>query len=360
MANLLSRRIATLVAIVLATTAQDCDSTGNTGINGCRLQASSGNWGDGDDTGAWWRMDLSFDPEGYGRTPGCPIRILRPGERVFGGGVLYDHSPVTMETKLARATYMKILNSLNVKKFESRFRHTAYESSVRKYELFGEYNAATGRNTLADHDYMYIQVLDECCFDRQAAFAELKLDYGSDPNFSFTIGGDAIPLGNTSASWSISSRNGGHPHTYQWYRSGAPVGTGTSYTADVGTSDFTLRVDGRDVYDRTASAVMRVDVDGLSVALSGPSLVYSSEGGGSWSASTRGGYGPYTYHWYVDDDLFGSGETVDGYVGEGPHSLKVTVTDSRGNSNSAWMSVSGIGNQTCEPPPGQLACVTPG
>ncbi|MDP9348577.1 MAG: hypothetical protein M3P24_05490, partial [Gemmatimonadota bacterium] len=142
-------------------------------------------------------------------------------------------------------------------------------------------------------------------------------------------------------------------HTYEWYRDGVHVGSGGTYTGSTGTEPFDLSAQMTDAYGRIAWYTMRVDVDGVRVALSGPSQTWLSEGGGTWSATGIGGYTPYSFEWYVDGVYVGSGPTWSGYPGEGYHSLRVNVTDPRGKSDFTEMQVYGTGNESCA---GQNAC----
>jgi len=62
--------------------------------------------------------------------------------------------------------------------------------------------------------------------------------------------------------WTARVTGGQSPFHYQWFRNGVPVGTNSNdYTADTGTSDFSLSVEVTDAFDRT-------DTDGLFVTVS--------------------------------------------------------------------------------------------
>jgi len=173
--------------------------------------------------------------------------------------------------------------------------------------------------------------------------------------------GDEIPLRNTSARYGALSPSAGRPHTFNWYRDGAWVGSGATHTVSAGTADFSLRVDMGDVYGRTASSTLNVDVDGVRIAsLNGPSTVWASAGGGTWMATARGGTEPPVFNWYVDGEWVGAGESWTGYRpgAEGWFTLRVDVSNAGGATSSASREVSQIGAGTggCDPPPGQLAC----
>jgi hypothetical protein len=354
-------RLWAVACIALTTAAYNCDA-GTPYINGCKVEANQGGWGDfySDDN---FRIGPIFNSYEDNQTTGCPIAIVQPGERVYGGTTMYDYSPVSNEVKFARKARLKFINSVNVDKFNSEFRHAYFDTYVREYELFGYYPAATGRGTLNDHDFMSIRVIDTCCLDRSAAYAELKLDYGGDANFRFSIAGSEIPLANSSHTWTVSSPSGGHPHSYTWSRGSTPVGSGSSYTGNAGGSDFAFRVDGTDAYGRTAASVMHVDVDGVRTTLSGPTLVYASQNGGTWTAMATGGYPPYSYEWFIDDVSMGIGSnTWDGYTGEHNHTLRVRLRDALGAVHDARLDVQGLGrgDGSCDPVPPQLTCSVDG
>jgi hypothetical protein len=138
---------------------------------------------------------------------------------------------------------------------------------------------------------------------------------------------------------------------YQWYRDGTPVGNGSSYTATVGSTDFDLRVEVTDQTWSTVAAVFMVVPGGVEAAISGPSLVYSSAGGGTWTATGRGGTGAYTFTWYIDDVAVGTGPSLTTYPGEDAHTVRVDMTDSAGAFDSHSFRVTGVGrgDGTCEP-----------
>lgn len=143
---------------------------------------------------------------------------------------------------------------------------------------------------------------------------------------------------------------GTSPYTYHWYRDGAYVGTGASYTASAGTRDFILRAEATDATMATRAAIFPVRVDGIVATISGPYVVYLSEGGGTWTASAQGGTPPYSYGWYLDGDFVDTGSSYAGYPGEGTHVLRVDATDAAGKAHSDHFSVKGIGaDGGCDP-----------
>jgi hypothetical protein len=180
-----------------------------------------------------------------------------------------------------------------------------------------------------------------------------------------SISGPDLPLSNTSATWSASASGGTTPYSYAWYRNGQLVSNSTSYSAPTGASEFGLRLE---VTDQTLSVAAKdywVDVDGVRVGIAGPSTVYSSEGGGTWTATGRGGYTPYSFHWYWVGDNgtsvdLGTGASYTGYPAQGSGALTVTMTDAHGRTNEQSMQVLGIGDPYqsggCQPTPPAFTC----
>lgn len=92
------------------------------------------------------------------------------------------------------------------------------------------------------------------------------------------ISGPDVPLANENATWYGSAVGGTSPYTFQWYRNGSLVHTGSAYSANVGTAEFGLRLV---VTDQTQSSRWTdywVDVDGVRATVSGPTLIYYSGG----------------------------------------------------------------------------------
>jgi len=180
-----------------------------------------------------------------------------------------------------------------------------------------------------------------------------------------SISGPDVPLSNTSGTWTGGASGGSAPYSYAWYRNGQLVSNSSTYSAPTGTSEFGLRLE---VTDQTWSIATRdywVDEDGVRATLSGPRTAYSSQGGATWTATGRGGYTPYRFHWYWEAadgstiDL-GEGSTYSGYPGEGDGMLYVTMTDAHGRTSGQYLNVLGIGNPYesggCEPVPPAFTC----
>lgn len=311
-------------------------------VNGCFVEAKVGSWG-GLQSEADWRVGNSFNAYERNESPGCPIQVVNAGERVFGGSVVYDYSSSDRERKETRRAHLRFTNSRNEDQFFGEFYSEYGGMFVRVYEMFGEYPALTGRYAIDDNDFMIHRILSRCCED---AYLELKLDYKRDNGLAFNIVGPDIPAGGSRQTWNVRTSSGGHPHSYTWYMDGAGLGSGTTYTAAVPGSDFDLRVDARDIYGRTATTTVRVDVDGVRASLAGPEYVYSSDGGGTWSAAGTGGLEPYAFDWYVDDRWAGNGPTWRGYPGDGIHTLVVRMQDGRGAAHQASINIEGMNNDS--------------
>jgi hypothetical protein len=185
--------------------------------------------------------------------------------------------------------------------------------------------------------------------------ATLRIEY-TNSNLMTSIQGTTVPQSTTTQMWTAGVSGGASPYTYAWYRDGTLVSTGSTYTGAVGTTNFGLKVHVTDHAQSTRVAELRTQVDGVLTSVSGPTLVYSSQGGGTWTASGEGGYPPYTFDWYVDGVHRGNGSSWSGYPGEGEKELWVDMRDTRGATTRANTYVQGIGNETCEPVPPAVAC----
>lgn len=77
----------------------------------------------------------------------------------------------------------------------------------------------------------------------------------------------------------------------------------------------------------------------LSVSISGPSTMQPYEYG-YWSAARSGGVGPYSYAWYRDGVLVGTGATYSDAAGDYSFQLQLNVTDANGATATGYMYVS--------------------
>lgn len=300
-------------------------------LNGCFVREKSGEWGPG---------ELE-----YSGTLFCPIGILQPGERVVGRVDVIDR------TREYRYIEADIYDSFGRPEFE-RAQGVQIIDGENVFSMIVDYAAATGRNQVGDYDLLSLDVYR----GDFVSYLELELTTAQDNGLSARFSGSDIPLANSSPTWHVGSQSGGRPHEFEWYRDGHWVASGGKYTGPAGTTDFQLRVNTRDALGRTATNTMWVDVDGVRAAISGPSLVYASEGGGSWTVAGRGGYEPYSFDWYLDGTWVGNGSSFGGYPGENQHQFRVDMSDSRGATHSAHFNVTGVGNETCEPVPPALTC----
>ena len=232
-----------------------------------------------------------------------------------------------------------------------------YEQPARTYYRArpkAEYVAATGTGQVSDHDIAQFSGWKDGV---RKAWADLKITYRQS-SVSTNITGDRIPTPGSTSTWNAATTGGYPGYMYQWYRDGAPVGNGSSYTAAAGSSDFDLRVEVTDQTWSTVAAVFMVNPGGVEAAITGPALVYASGGGGNWTATGRGGTGAYTFEWYVDDVYAGSGPSLTTYPGENAHTVRVDMRDSAGafDSHSFFVRGIGSGDGTCEPVPPALTC----
>lgn len=277
----------------------------------------------------------------------CPVPLASPGtERKYAAGRVIDAG--TLDFYYAS---VKVKNSSGSTVADGI---TVFFSGIA--QLSEEYVAATGKKTFDDYDVAIFRAISRDA--TKSARGETKITY-QQSSLATRLTGTRIPAANTSQTWSAPTSGGVPAYGYQWYRDGQPIGTGSSYTANVGSTDFDLRVEVTDQTWSTRAAVLDVDVDGVEASISGPGEVYASDGGGTWSASGQGGIGPYTYEWYVSDVLVGSGPSWSGYPGDGTNALQVRMRDSAGAFTSRYKMVRGIRDsdgETCTPPPGARTC----
>lgn len=360
------RRVLLVAALPAVSNLPGCDSAGGT-LAGCRIeyQSPSGAW-DGDP----YELHPFIATVDYYQfeSGGCPVPILRPREQIRAAGTLFSSDVFgdgLNNTERARLTILDA-NRFTIKDDEQPFVILNIDS--KRADVQVDYPAVRAHGTISEKDLFQLRVLDYCChslFPQQRASIDLAISYESDAQFArIQVAGDPIPRSGDSRTWGAESPSAGRPHEYRWFRDGAPVGSGRTYTASVGTSDFDLRVDMSDTYGRTASNTLRVDVDGVRVeSFTGPLEVWASAGGGTWTASGRGGSAPYEYAWYVNDRWVGDGASWSGYnVGhEGAFTLRVDVRNAQGATHSASREIMqmGTGSGGCDPPPGQDACATP-
>lgn len=222
-----------------------------------------------------------------------------------------------------------------------------------------EYDAATGSQHVLNYNQLYDRGYFSVTNNQTASqpgdpFGEVRITY--QPTSATLVVGPTVPLGNTSHTWSANVSGGTQPYTYTWYRDGNWVGNGSNYTASTGTQDFHLLVEVADGAMAVRKAVMPVDVDGVRVAITGPTTVWYSQNGGTWTASVEGGYGPYEFDWFLNGLHYGSGEYFSLYPGEGHHDLLVRVRDASGTSHEGHKSVEGVGSETCAPIPPREIC----
>jgi hypothetical protein len=304
-------------------------------LKGCLVEEDSGDWADGSTLN-------------YGGDLACPIQIRQVHERVRRTPTILDRS-----SKYSRTEYA-VYNSTDDIVMDTREAYPRMHDDGELFVMPVDYESVTGHDQIGDVDHIDFNSYKDAGGALSVLGLELKTE--ADRGLFNSLAGDELPLSNSSRTYLTDSRGAGTPHEYQWYRNGAWIGSGTSVVVNTGSGDFTLRVDARDQYGRVSSSSKAVDVDGVRAAISGPSLVYASSGGGEWTVSGRGGYEPYTFQWYLDGYPAGESPAFGGYTGEGGHTLRVDMRDSRGGTHSTSFSVTGIGNEQCEPVPPAIAC----
>lgn len=276
----------------------------------------------------------------------CPVPLANPGnEKKYAAAKLFDLGEVDFyyaSVKVKNSKGETVANDATL------FFGTIAEPS-------DEYIAATGRKTFDDYDVGIFRAWSQD--SRKSAYGETKLTY-QESSLATKLTGTMIPSPSTTHTWDAPTSGGTPGYMYQWYRDGNPVGNGSSYTGDAGTTDFDLRVEVTDQTWSTKAAVLAVDVGGVAASIDGPTLVYASQGGGNWTANGLGGTGSYTFDWYLDEQWVGTGQAWSGYTGEGGHNLQVQIRDAAGafDSHSIFVTGIGSGDGTCDPVPPAVTC----
>jgi hypothetical protein len=285
----------------------------------------------------------------------CPVALANPGtETKYAGAQLYDYGLNDFDQGAA-IVYSSTGEMVGDERVRFHYIPTPLTDGTHwRAAPTAEYTAATGTKQVSDYDIAEFSAWRNGV---RRAWGNIKITYRQS-SVSTKLTGERIPTPGSTYTWDAPTTGGSPGYMYQWYRNGAPVGNGSSYTASAGSSAFDLRVEVTDQTWSTVAAVLMVNVGGVEASVSGPSLVYSSSGGGSWSATGRGGTGAYTFEWYLDGVYVGSGPAWGGYPGENSHTLRVDMGDSAGATDSQSFFVTGIGSGTgsCEPVPPALAC----
>lgn len=285
----------------------------------------------------------------------CPVALATPGtDTKYAGANLFDYGTKDFDEGVA-IVYNSKGEVVADEREEFRFVYNP-EPVARHWQARpkAEYVAATGTNQVNDYDIAEFSGWEDGV---NRAWANVKINYRQS-SVSTKLTGEQIPTPGSTHIWNAPTSGGSPGYMYQWYRNGAPVGNGSSYTASAGSSPFDLRVEVTDQTWSTVAAVLMVNVGGVEASVAGPTLVYSSSDGGTWNATGRGGTGAYTFDWYLDGTHVASGPSFSGYPGENSHSIRVDMRDSAGAFDSHSFLVRGIGSGdgTCEPVFPAVAC----
>jgi hypothetical protein len=284
----------------------------------------------------------------------CPVPIGARGEEKTAGARIFDNGAPDF-------TYAEVVMQNSERELLVR-RLFRFVSDGGRYGAVPRttYKAATGSyggfNLNNKFDYGIFAVTNNAVqASAQDPFGQVQITYTASAMLA-SVGGPTIPLSNSTHTWMANASGGIAPYTYNWYRNGTWVGNGSTYTGATGTQDFNLLAEVTDAAMVVRKGVMPVDVDGVLVSISGPTMVYSSQNGGTWTASGQGGQLPYEFDWFIDGVHVSTGNSLSTYTGEGWHQLGVRIRDASGTSHEAFINVVGIGNETCEPVPPAVAC----
>jgi hypothetical protein len=269
----------------------------------------------------------------------CPVPLGQVGEEKFVGADVIDHG-----ASEARIAEVQAKNSHHVTVGSGRFPFVFNPFfGWTEASSFARYPAATGNQggDISDRGWHFVHG-DQ----GNPTWAVILIQYRW-ANMIATVRGPDVPIEFSVGTWDAPTSGGSPPYTYEWYRDGQLVSTGSSYTANVGDYEFGLRAIVTDQTTASRWADYWVDVNGVRAAISGPVEVYESQGGGTWTVEGRGGSPPYTFTWYKEDASAGwiqvaTGPSYSGYPGHGGRNLKVEMRDSRAAVNGAFHYVNGI------------------
>jgi hypothetical protein len=285
----------------------------------------------------------------------CPVPLGARGETKRAGARIFDTG--NRDFTFAEVAVENSDGKLLVQRL---FRFVSDETGRYGAVPRTEYPAGTGSPNTFNfnnlYDFGYFAVTNNQTQSQPAdPYGVVRIKYRDAP-MNASIGGPAVPLGNTTQTWGANGSGGIQPYTYTWYRDGNWVGSGSTYTGPTGTRDFHLLVEVTDGAMVVRKAVMPVDVDGVRVSITGPNMVWYSQNGGTWTASVEGGYGPYEFDWFLNGLHAASGEYFSLYPGEGQHDILVRVRDASGTSHEGHKAVEGVGNDMCAPLPPRETC----
>jgi hypothetical protein len=295
----------------------------------------------------------------------CPVPLGSIAERKFIGATVYDFNDADYD-------YVEVLveNSQDAEKGSDVQFFQNYGGVGKRAQPRAEFDAATGYNGSIENG----QELPPAATDRGSfhavlltgatgAYAELLVSYiGS--SMHATISGPDVPVSGSIGTWTGSVSGGSAPYTYAWYKNGELVSTSSSYSANVGSSEFGLRLVVTDQTTASRWTDFLVDVGGMRSSISGPGIIYYSEGLATWTANVRGGYTPYTVNWYLrnsmgEDTYVGSGMSLTMYPSQaGQYTLIAEAIDAASTTMTSSMNIHAIGdgNGGCVPTPPQIVC----
>jgi hypothetical protein len=294
----------------------------------------------------------------------CPVPIGARGETKAAGAHLYDYGykDFAFGGIVMQSSDGRVLQERVVPFYDEMYLRSDGNSAVRYHAIpHVFYPAATGSRPLSQEFDLAYFVATNSWHPRGASgepFGDVLIDY-EQTMMASRIVGTSIPAKHTNVTWGAQASGGYPPYTYDWYRDGQRVGSGAYYSETV-SRDFLLQLQTTDATMSVRKEVMAVDVDGVLSTLGGPTQIWVSQGGGTWTASANGGTAPYTFTWFINSRMVGQGETFTGYNPgqEGYFDLRVDVADAAGASTSSAMSVFQIGTGTgaCDPEPGTDHC----
>ncbi|HEX8392856.1 MAG TPA: hypothetical protein VF665_10910, partial [Longimicrobium sp.] len=286
--------------VLAALAAAGACTVDNTLVHGCELQSYR--------NGQQYLLDFELIIPSE-----CPVPVGFRGELKRAGAHVYDYgySDFAYGGLTLRNSSGRLLDE-----GLTRFQYESYANpnggNTIRYRAFPSlsYPAATGSRPLSseyDVGYFVATNTGSALGGTSDPFGEVVISYTQSAMVN-RIHGNSVPARNTTVTWSAEAFGGSAPYTSSWYRDGQWASDGQFFTETV-SRDFLLELRTTDATMSVRSAVLAVDVDGVSAGLSGPTQIWASSGGGTWTASAVGGTAPYTYTWYINQNSVGTGQT---------------------------------------------------
>lgn len=173
----------------------------------------------------------------------CPVPLGNIGEPKFIGANVYDFNASDYFS-----TILEIRNSAGDLKGKDIALFSFYGGLGRRAQPRADYAAATGYSgAITNGQDLPAAAKDRGTFtailNSQAPGSQGRLTVSyRGANIQASVAGPDVPLSGSNGIWTASASGGASPYSYAWYRNGQLVGTSSSYSSNVGSTEFGLRL----------------------------------------------------------------------------------------------------------------------